>query len=111
MTMPDEKLVARVLDLVERIPAGRVMSYGDVGLAIGVDAPRAIGRVMALYGHGSAWWRVIRADGRPPQGHERLALPHYRAEQTPLVDHADGYRIARSARLPRSHEIFGEVAL
>jgi alkylated DNA nucleotide flippase Atl1 len=39
---------------------------------------------MALWGGAVSWWRVLRADGSPPPGHEREALRHYRAEGTPL---------------------------
>jgi alkylated DNA nucleotide flippase Atl1 len=90
------------------------MTYGDVGIAIGSEAPRAVGRVMALYGHAVPWWRVVPASGLPPQGHARLALPHYREEGTPLRHGAapDDYRIALSAaRLPYTHEIYSEIAL
>lgn len=90
------------------------MTYGDVGLAIGSEAPRAVGRVMALYGHAVPWWRVVPASGLPPQGHERPALPHYREEGTPLrrVESAEDYRIALSAaRLPYTHEIYADVML
>ena len=82
--MPSAEFVEEVLAVVEQIPAGRVMTYGDVGLAIGSQAPRAVGRVMALYGHAVPWWRVVPASGMPPQGHASLALPHYLAEGTPL---------------------------
>ncbi|BAJ30662.1 MULTISPECIES: MGMT family protein [Kitasatospora] len=73
-----------VLDLAERIPPGRVMTYGDVAEYLGRGGPRQVGRVMALYGAPVPWWRVIRADGRPLPGHEHRALPEYRAEGTPL---------------------------
>ncbi|MFC6596038.1 MGMT family protein [Kitasatospora paranensis] len=73
-----------VLDLTERIPPGRVMTYGDVAEYLGRGGPRQVGRVMALYGGGVPWWRVIRSDGRPLPGHEHRALPEYRAEGTPL---------------------------
>lgn len=112
--MPSAEFAEAVLAVVERIPPGRVMTYGDIGIAIGSPAPRAVGRVLALYGYSVAWWRVVPASGLPPQGHARLALPHYREESTPLrhVDSPDSYRIALSAaRLPYTHEIFGEVAL
>lgn len=95
-----------------RIPPGRVATYGDVAWAIGSNAPRAVGRVMALYGHASPWWRVVPASGLPPQGHARLALPHYQEEGTPLrhVESPDDYRIAlSSARLKFDHEIYSEV--
>lgn len=111
--MPNQELVDAVLEIVARIPPGRVMTYGDVGIAIGVEAPRAVGRVMALFGHASHWWRVVPASGLPPQGHANLALPHYLAEGTPLRrPESDDYRIAlSSARLPYTHEIYAEVAL
>jgi len=81
---------SRVLDVVDAIPAGQVMSYGDIAEYLGVGGPRQVGRVLARYGGGAPWWRVIRADGTPPQGHEARALAHYLAEGTPL----------RSAGLP-----------
>lgn len=74
----------RVLDVVERIPAGRVMSYGDIAEYLGDGGPRQVGRAMATYGGSVAWWRVIHADGTPAPGHDRAALEHYRTEGTPL---------------------------
>ena len=74
-----------VLDLVERIPPGRVMSYGDIAEFLGRAGPRQVGRVLATWGGGVPWWRVIHADGTPAPGHERRALEHYRAEGTPLA--------------------------
>lgn len=112
--MPHADFVEAVLEVVERIPSGRVMTYGDVGIAIGSEAPRAVGRVLALYGHAVSWWRVVPASGLPPQGHARIALPHYREEGTPLrrVVSPDEYRIAlSSARLPYTHEIYADVVL
>jgi alkylated DNA nucleotide flippase Atl1 len=76
--------VERVLELVERIPPGRVMSYGDIAEYVGQGGPRQAGAVMANYGGGLPWWRVVRADGSPAQGHERRALAQLRAEGTPL---------------------------
>jgi alkylated DNA nucleotide flippase Atl1 len=75
---------SRVLDVVDAIPPGQVMSYGDVAEYVGVGGPRQVGRVLARHGGGVAWWRVIRADGTPPPCHESSALPHYLAEGTPL---------------------------
>ncbi|WP_019634683.1 MGMT family protein [Actinomadura atramentaria] len=80
-----------VLDAVERIPPGRVMAYGDVAELVGGGGPRQVGRVMSLYGGGVPWWRVLRADGSPPTGHEARALARYRAEGTPL--RPDGRRV------------------
>ncbi len=73
-----------VLELTERIPAGRVMTYGDVAEYLEQGGPRQVGRVMALYGGAVPWWRVVRADGALLPGHELRALAAYRAEGTPL---------------------------
>jgi len=75
---------AAVLDAVDRIPPGKVMTYGDVAEYVGAGGPRQVGQVMSRYGGAVAWWRVLRADGSPPPGHEARALERYRAEGTPL---------------------------
>ncbi|WP_078965673.1 MGMT family protein [Streptomyces aureocirculatus] len=74
----------RVLDVAERIPPGRVMTYGDVAEWLEEGGPRQVGRVMALYGSAVPWWRVVRSDGVLLPGHELRALAEYRAESTPL---------------------------
>lgn len=84
----------RVLEVAERIPPGRVMTYGDVAEWLAEGGPRQVGRVMALYGAPVPWWRVIRADGILLPGHELAALARYRAEGTPLREAgraADGH--------------------
>jgi alkylated DNA nucleotide flippase Atl1 len=79
-----DDFVSRVLSVVETIPEGRVMSYGDVAAAIGSRAARGVGQVMAYYGSDVPWWRVVRASGHPALDHEARALEYYRAESTPL---------------------------
>jgi alkylated DNA nucleotide flippase Atl1 len=81
---------SRVLDVVDAIPPGQVMSYGDIAEYLGEGGPRQVGRVMSRYGGAAPWWRVIHADGTPPPGHDARALERYLAEGTPL----------RSARPP-----------
>ena len=81
--MPDD-FASRVLDVTEAIPPGRVMSYRDIADYLGTGGPRQVGRVMALWGGGVAWWRVIHADGSLLAGHEREALRNYQAEGTPM---------------------------
>jgi alkylated DNA nucleotide flippase Atl1 len=87
---PNEDFVSRVLAVVEEIPAGRAMSYGDVAAAIGSRAARGVGQVMAYYGSDVPWWRVVRASGHPALNHESRALEYYRAESTPLKWSASG---------------------
>jgi len=53
----------QVLDVVDAIPPGQVMSYGDIAEYLGQGGPRQVGRVLAVWGGGVAWWRVIHADG------------------------------------------------
>ncbi|MBO0805368.1 MAG: MGMT family protein [Nocardiopsaceae bacterium] len=103
---PVDEYSSRVLDVVDEIPAGRVMSYGDIAEYLSAEyhvtgGPRQVGRVMATFGGGVAWWRVIRADGTPPPGHESAALAHYLAEGTPLRSARPPVRVdMRRARWP-----------
>ena len=83
MTTIDD-YTARVLDVVDAIPPGQVMSYGDVAEYVGAGGPRQVGQVMSRYGGAAPWWRVIHADGTPAPGHDAAALAHYLAEGTPL---------------------------
>ena len=88
---PIADFASHVLDVVDAIPPGRVMSYGDIAeyLAEG-PGPRQVGRVLAVYGSAVPWWRVIHSDGTPAPGHDEAALSRYLDEGTPL----------RSARPP-----------
>jgi alkylated DNA nucleotide flippase Atl1 len=89
-----DDFVTRVLAVVESIPPGLVMTYGDIAATVGSRAARAVGTVMARYGSDAAWWRVIRSDGHPPLAHEDRALLAYEAESTPLKWMPDGsYRV------------------
>lgn len=91
--------VDAVLAVVADIPPGQVATYGDVAALLGSRGARAVGQVMARYGSDVAWWRVIRAGGRPPTGYADRARAHYEAEGTPLLPAAtdDGYRIDLAA--------------
>ena len=94
MPSPSPDFVTTVLEIVDSIPPGRVMAYGDVAAAMGSRAARAVGTVMSHYGSDSPWWRVVRASGHPAIDHEQRALEHYRAEGTPLRWSRDGvYRV------------------
>lgn len=80
----DDAYVERVLTVVEQIPPGRVMSYGAIAEFVESGGPRQVGQVMALYGGGVPWWRVVRADGTLPDSHGDRARQAYAAEATPL---------------------------
>lgn len=58
-----ERLARRILACVESIPAGQVMTYGDVAEFVGAPSPRIVGRVLALDDGSVPWHRVLRANG------------------------------------------------
>ncbi|HEU5038796.1 MAG TPA: MGMT family protein [Nocardioides sp.] len=88
MTLDHEEYVERVLQCVEAVPRGRVTTYGAiaevVGELLGGGGPRQVGSVMAGHGGPVPWWRVVRADGSPPDCHDGEARQHYLEEGTPL---------------------------
>ncbi len=79
-----EEYVDAVLELVDLIPAGRVLAYGDVAELLGSGGPRQVGAVMSRSGSALAWWRVLKSTGEAPPGHECDALARYIDEGTPL---------------------------
>lgn len=100
---PTPDFVDRVLAIVNIIPSGRVMTYGDIAgeLSSHVDlagataayGARLVGQVMSRFGSDLAWWRVIRSTGHPPKFHEDKAWPFYVEERTPLMGSRENYRI------------------
>ncbi|MDT7570724.1 MAG: hypothetical protein QOE05_898 [Actinomycetota bacterium] len=73
-----------VLDLVDRIPKGRVMTYGDVAEFLGTGTGRTVGTVMSKHGHEVPWWRVVQASGRPAEPHVQDALAKLVKEGCPV---------------------------
>ena len=59
----DEDFVESVLVIVEDVPPGRAVSYGQIADHLGRGGARTIGRIMSLYGGAVPWWRVVRVDG------------------------------------------------
>jgi methylated-DNA-protein-cysteine methyltransferase related protein len=60
-----DRLAPAILACVERIPPGRVMTYGDVAEYVGARSPRMVGTVLSHDGGTVPWHRVLKADGRP----------------------------------------------
>jgi alkylated DNA nucleotide flippase Atl1 len=71
-----------VFDVVERIPAGRVSTYGAVGRLIGVG-PRRVARALSSGGGAVPWYRVLRADGTPAEPVRARQLELLAAEGVP----------------------------
>src|SRR4051812_31827863 len=78
-----EEYVERVLTVVERVPRGRVTTYGAIADAVGHGGPRLVGRVLSHHGGPVPWWRVVRADGSLPPSHDGEARERYAEEGTP----------------------------
>ncbi|MFN8075860.1 MAG: MGMT family protein [Kineosporiaceae bacterium] len=76
-----------VLELVDAVPPGRVVTYGDVATLLGRPpvAARAVGRVMATAGGEVCWWRVVTARGDLAPHLIAVAREHWRREATPLL--------------------------
>lgn len=94
--------VEEVLSLVERIPAGKVMSYGAIADTLadrsGRNSARQVGTIMARHGGGVPWHRVVTSSGRLPPGHEQEARQRLLSEGVPLKgDHVD---MTRAGWLP-----------
>ncbi|GAA3399993.1 MULTISPECIES: MGMT family protein [Pseudarthrobacter] len=90
--------VEAVLAIVELVPAASAMAYGDVAELLGAGGPRQVGAVMSHYGSGVPWWRILKASGHAPAGHEAEALRHYLAEGTPLLGAYLEYQRTREGR-------------
>ena len=78
-----------VLDVVDRIPPGRVLTYGDVAEMMGRGTGRTVGTVLSRHGHEVPWQRVVQAGGRPAEPHLAQALRLLAAEGCPV----DGERV------------------
>jgi len=77
--------VRAVLNVVDRIPSGRVLTYGDVADWIGSRSPRQVGQIMARWGHEVAWFRVVLADGSCAAGVAADQLVRLVADGVPLT--------------------------
>lgn len=65
----------RVYKIVRAIPAGRVMTYGQIAEILGEGyTPRTVGFVMHSSPDGTPWHRVLNAQGACSTGH--IVLPH-----------------------------------
>ena len=97
-----QEYVEEVLSLVERIPAGKVMSYGAIADSLaersGRNSARQVGSIMARHGGGVPWHRVVNSSGRMPPGHEQEARQRLLSEGVPLKgEHVD---MSRAAWMP-----------
>lgn len=78
-----ERAVAAV---IESLPAGQVISYGEVAAEAGYPgAARAVGSFLRRH-DGYPWWRVVTASGRLVPGEEVRQEALLAAEGVEVVD-------------------------
>jgi alkylated DNA nucleotide flippase Atl1 len=103
-----QEYVELVLALVERIPPGRVMSYGAIADLLaersGRNSARLVGTIMSRHGAGVPAHRVVNAAGRLPPGWQNEALTRHQAEATPLTGNRVDLRRASWTPDPDDHE-------
>jgi len=59
------KYMDKVLQIINMVPAGKVVSYGQVALMAGTPrGARFVGGVLCFRGDNTPWWRVINNAGR-----------------------------------------------
>ena len=73
-----------VLDVVDAIPRGKVMTYGDVAELMGRGSPRTVGTALTNHGREVPWQRVVQASGRPAEPYLQEALRLLAEEGCPL---------------------------
>ncbi|SEB85450.1 MGMT family protein [Arthrobacter woluwensis] len=79
-----QEYIDAVRRIVAMVPRGTAVAYSDISDLLGQGGPRQIGAIMARHSEGLSWWRVLRASGEAPSGHEPEAFRRYREEGTPL---------------------------
>ena len=72
-----------VFDVVERIPPGRVSTYGAIGRLVGVG-PRRVARALSSGGGAVPWHRVVRADGTAAEAVRARQLELLAGEGVPV---------------------------
>ncbi len=78
-----------VVAVIAAIPAGEVMTYGEVAAEAGrPGAARAVGRLLSTGDHGLPWWRVVNASGRLVPGNEVEHRRRLADEGVPTTDRA-----------------------
>jgi methylated-DNA-protein-cysteine methyltransferase-like protein len=95
-TAPPTAYARLVLDIVDRVPAGYVVTYGDVAEMLGSGAARVVGNVMHHHGHEVAWWRVVLSTGHPSPSDPAEALRRLTADGTPLLAGAERVDLAEA---------------
>ena len=92
---PSSSFSSDVYKIVERIPAGRVMTYGQIAAVCGHPrAARQVGQAAHWGPHGLPWQRVVHKDGSLARGY---TTGGYEAHKRDLA--ADGVAVDRNYKV------------
>lgn len=83
MVTTDEQ-IERVRELVASVPAGQVVTYGDIAAAAGLSSARTVGWIMRTDSADLPWHRVVPASGRPAAHIARRQLARLELEGVPI---------------------------
>lgn len=84
--MTTDEEIEHVRALVASVPAGSVVTYGDIAAAAGLSSPRTVGWIMRTDSADLPWHRVIGAGGKPAAHLARTQLERLVAEGVPVRD-------------------------
>lgn len=77
----------RVVEVLDRLRPGEVVSYGEVAAEAGFPgAARAVGTLLARGVTDVPWWRVVRSDGTVVSRHPDEQIARLAAEGVTVVD-------------------------
>ena len=64
--MPKNQFFKQILDIVKRIPKGKVATYGQIAIIAGTQNPRLVGYALATLKESTdiPWFRVINSKGQ-----------------------------------------------
>ena len=87
----------RIYSVIRRVPAGRVVTYGQVAVLAGASGPRQVGYALHALpeDYGVPWHRVINARGEV----SRRAESDHHVLQRALLE-AEGVRFDEKGRVP-----------
>ena len=84
----------RVIDLVSKIPCGRVMTYGQIAALSGHPSAAKIVGGIAHYGDPELpWHRVVKKDGRLAEGYPGGLRDHKVSLEAEGVKVGEDYRV------------------
>lgn len=93
------------------IPAGAVLTYGDIAELLGSGGPRQVGAAMAHSEGDLPWWRVLRANGTLPGELQERARQQWIEESMPMRRGRVHVAAARWQPEPMAFAVLDELAL